>query len=87
MPVLHSNRKQTRVYKEIFMKPYINALHGEDIFYPSKNKVKLEPLAVPDEIHGYLQPILYRLNQGKTIAPKSQEHKALKELVERMGNS
>lgn len=35
----------------------------------------------PDQVCGVLNPIVYALNKGKAISPKSAEHKMLLELL------
>jgi len=50
-------------------------------FYPRKRGKNPDATHWPDELFGYLEPIIYRLNIGKTIEPNSREHKSLKELL------
>lgn len=53
-------------------------------FYPRKQKPykeRTERTSFSDQVCGTLNPIVYALNKGKTISPKSPEHKALMELL------
>ncbi len=55
------------------------------LFYPSKGKGgKAIGTNLENEIIGALMPIVYSLNKGKSIAPKSPEHRILKELLMRI---
>lgn len=57
---------------------------NQELFYPKKQrpyKERTERTSFPDQVCGMLSPIVYALNKGKTITPKSPEHKLLIELL------
>lgn len=56
----------------------------EQKYYPKKmrKEIKAQPLT-SDLVAGFLQPIVYALNKGKTISPNSDAHCQLRILLEK----
>lgn len=54
------------------------------LWYPRKKRTaaeRFEKTSFSDQVCGVLNPIVYALNKGKAISPKSHEHKMLVDLL------
>lgn len=59
-------------------------MNEQKLWYPRKSKPlseRYEKTSFSDQVAGTLNPIVYALNKGKAISPKSAEHKMLVELL------